>query len=349
MNNVEELPARNLSTEPALETSDASRAAPAPSEERGERPAGASPHGAQLRDRAFNAIVTALALIVLGVPLMMLIELIRASTLAIRAFGTGFLTQSTWDPVNRVFGAFPFIYGTVVSSLIALAIAVPVSLGLAIFLSDLAPYRIRKPLGFMVELLAAIPSIVYGFWGMFVLVPLLREHVEPALTARLGFLPIFQGEPLGFGMLAAGIILAIMIVPTITSISREVLGAVPQTHREAALGLGATPWDMIRYAVLPSARSGIIGAIILGLNRALGETMAVTMVIGNRPKVSTSILDPAYSMASVIANEFAEADSDLYLSALSEIALLLLGVALIMNFVARWFVSATKHRLRQPS
>jgi phosphate transport system permease protein len=345
MNNVQELPAPNLSTEPVL---DASRS-PVRAEERGERPAGPSPHGARIGDRAFTVIVTGLALVVLGVPLVMLLELIRASALSLRTFGVGFLSASTWDPVNRLFGAFPFIYGTVVSSLIALAMAVPVSLGLAVFLSDLAPFRIRKPLGFLVELLAAIPSVVYGFWGMFVLVPLLREHVEPVLVARLGFLPLFSGEPLGFGMLAAGIILAIMIVPTITSISREVLGAVPNTHREAAIGLGATPWDTIRYAVLPSARSGIVGAIILGLNRALGETMAVTMVIGNRPKASISILDPAYSMASVIANEFAEADSDLYLSALSEIALLLLGVALVMNIFARWLVSATKSRMGRSS
>jgi phosphate transport system permease protein len=301
----------------------------------------------QLGDKAFRTVVTAFGLIVLLVPALMLIELIRASMPAIRAFGAQFLTSSTWDPVKLVFGAWPFIYGTIVSSLIALLIAVPVSLGLAIFLSDLAPHRLRKPIGFMVELLAAIPSVVYGFWGIFVLVPLLREHVQPFLGKHLGFLPFFQGPPLGFGMLAAGVVLAIMIVPTVTSISREILQAVPSTHREAALGLGATPWDVIRFAVLPSARSGIVGAIILGLNRALGETMAVTMVIGNRPKASLSLFDPAYSMASVIANEFAEADSDLYLSALSEIALLLFGVALIMNFLARWLVSATKNRMEK--
>jgi phosphate transport system permease protein len=301
----------------------------------------------QLGDKAFRAVVTTFGLAVLLVPALMLLELIRASMPAIRAFGAQFLTASTWDPVKHVFGAWPFIYGTVVSSLIALLLAVPVSLGLAIFLSDLAPHRIRKPLGFMVELLAAIPSVVYGFWGIFVLVPLLREHVQPFLGKHLGFLPFFQGPPLGFGMLAAGVVLAIMIVPTITSISREVLQAVPSTHREAAVGLGATPWDVIRFAVLPSARSGIVGAVILGLNRALGETMAVTMVIGNRPKASLSLFDPAYSMASVIANEFAEADSDIYLSALSEIALLLFGVALLMNFLARWLVSATKNRMEK--
>lgn len=301
----------------------------------------------QLGDKAFRAIVTAFGVTVLLVPALMLLELIRASMPAIRAFGAQFLTSSTWDPVKHVFGAWPFIYGTVVSSIIALLIAVPVSLGLAIFLADLAPHRLRKPISFLVELLAAIPSVVYGFWGIFVLVPLLREHVQPFLAKHLGFLPFFQGPPLGFGMLAAGVVLAIMIVPTITSISREVLQAVPSTHREAAVGLGATPWDVIRFAVLPSARSGIVGAIILGLNRALGETMAVTMVIGNRPKASLSLFDPSYSMASVIANEFAEADSDIYLSALSEIALLLFGVALIMNFLARWLVNATKNRMEK--
>jgi phosphate transport system permease protein len=301
--------------------------------------------GAQIADRLFTGTATAFGLVVLALPAVMLVELIVASLPSIRAFGLPFLTSSTWDPVRHSFGAWPFIYGTVVSSLIALFIAVPVSLGLAIFLSDLAPHGLRKPLGFLVELLAAIPSVVYGFWGIFVLVPFLREHVQPFLGEHFGSLPFFQGPPLGFGMLAAGVVLAIMIVPTITSISREVLKAVPQTHREAAIGLGATPWDTIRYAVLPSARSGIAGAIILGLNRALGETMAVTMVIGNRPKASASLFDPAYSMASVIANEFAEADSDIYLSALSQIALLLFAVALIMNFVARWLVSVTKSRV----
>jgi phosphate transport system permease protein len=306
-------------------------------------PETARPH---VGDRVFKAVVTGFGVSVLAVPLLMLVALIIASITSIRRFGFSFVTSSTWDPVHEVFGAWPFIYGTVVSSILALVLAVPVSLGLAIFLSDLAPPRIRRPLGFVVELLAAIPSVVYGFWGIFVLVPFLRDHVQPFLGAHLGFLPLFRGEPLGFGMLAAGIILAIMIVPTITSISREVLAAVPDTHREAAIGLGATPWDVIRVAVLPAARSGIIGAIILGLNRALGETMAVTMVIGNRPKVSASLFDPAYSMASVIANEFAEADSDAYLSALSEIALLLLGVALVMNLFARWLVDATKQRIR---
>jgi phosphate transport system permease protein len=298
-----------------------------------------------LGDRIFAGVVRGFGVAVLVTPALMFLSLLVASATSLRRTGLGFFTSSEWDPVHERFGALPFIYGTVVSSIVALVLAVPVSLGLAIFLSDLAPHRVRRPLGFVVELLAAIPSVIYGFWGIFVLVPFLRETVEPFCIEHLGFLPFFRGEPLGFGMLASGIILAIMIVPTITSISREVLGAVPDTHREAAIGLGAHPWDVIRHAVLPSARSGILGAVILGLNRALGETMAVTMVIGNRPKVSASLLDPAYTMASVIANEFAEADSDTYLSALSEVALLLLGVALVMNLFARWLVSATKQRM----
>jgi phosphate transport system permease protein len=312
----------------------------------GEAPPAALPtrRGGPTGDRIFAGALTLLGATVVALPVLMLLALLHASGLAIARFGVSFLTSGTWDPVHEKFGALPFVYGTVASSLLALAIAVPVSLGLAIFLSDLAPERVRRPLGFVVELLAAVPSVVYGFWGIFVLVPFLREVVEPFLSARLGFLPLFRGEPLGFGMLAAGIILAIMIVPTITSVSREVLKAVPDLHREAAVGLGATPWDVIRVAVLPAARAGVVGAVILGLNRALGETMAVTMVIGNRPKVSASLLDPAYSMASVLANEFAEADSDVYLSALSEIALLLLGVALVMNLLARWLVNATKAR-----
>jgi phosphate transport system permease protein len=293
----------------------------------------------------FAFVVRILGIVVAAVPAAMLLALLVASSASIRRTGLAFLSSSRWDPVHERFGAWPFIYGTVASSLLALCLAVPVALGLAIFMSDLAPHRARRPLGFVVELLAAVPSVIYGFWGIFVLVPFLREDVEPLLIRHLGFLPLFHGEPLGFGMLAAAIILAIMIVPTITSVSREVLLAVPDTQREAAIGLGAQPWDVIRYAVLPSARSGVVGAVILGLNRALGETMAVTMVIGNRPKVSASLLDPAYTMASVIANEFAEADSDAYVAALSEIALLLLGVALLMNLFARWLVTSTKLRM----
>ena len=332
MSQVEELPVTEVTGDPATPAESTAATRPPPLG----RPTG---------DRAFKGVMTLFGLTILAVPAMMVLQLAHTSQLSLAKFGLSFLTSSKWDPVHLEFGAWPFIYGTVLSSLLALVIAVPISIGLAIFLSDLAPSRLRKPLSFLVELLAAIPSVVYGFWGIFVLVPLLRETVEPWIIKYFGTIPFFEGPPLGFGMLAAGIILAIMIVPTITSITREVLKAVPDTHREAAIGLGATPWDTIRYAVLPAARSGIVGAIILGLNRALGETMAVTMVIGNRPKAAASILAPGYSMASVIANEFAEADSDLYLSALAEMALLLLCVALVMNLAARWLVSMTKNKM----
>lgn len=300
--------------------------------------------GAHLGDRLFALTTRAFGVAVLALPLVMIAFLYRAAHRSIVTFGPGFLTGTTWDPVREQFGALPFIWGTVVSSLLALCMAVPVALGLAIFLSELCPQRLRKPLSFLSELLAAIPSVVYGFWGIFVMVPWLRDTVEPALIRWFGDLPLFRGQPLGFGMLAAAMVLAIMIVPTIASISREVLRAVPESQREAAIGLGATPWDTIRRAVLPAARSGILGAVLLGLNRALGETMAVTMVIGNRPHISTSLLDPAYSMASVLANEFTEADKDIYVSALSEIGLLLFGVALIMNLGARWLVAGVKRR-----
>jgi phosphate transport system permease protein len=301
--------------------------------------------GAHLGDRLFTAGTGMFGALVLALPVLMVALLYRASRASIATFGAGFLTGTKWDPVREEFGALPFIWGTVVSSLLALCLAVPVALGLAIFLSELCPQRLRRPLSFLSELLAAIPSVVYGFWGIFVMVPWLRDTVEPALIRWFGALPLFRGQPLGFGMLAASLILAIMIVPTIASISREVLRAVPESQREAAIGLGATPWDVIRRAVLPTARSGILGAVLLGLNRALGETMAVTMVIGNRPKISASLLDPAYTMASVLANELLEADREIYVSALSEIGLLLFGVALIMNLGARWLVSGVKRRV----
>jgi phosphate transport system permease protein len=305
-----------------------------------------SSRGSGLSSRLFFGTTTTFGVVLLVLPIAMLIALAVAARSSIATFGFGFLTSSTWDPVKRQFGAAPFIFGTIVSSVLALLIAAPISLGVAIFLSELAPHRVRKPLGLLVELLAAIPSVVYGFWGIFVLVPLMREYIEPFLQAHLGFLPLFDGEPLGFGMFSAGVILAIMIVPTITSIAREVLRAVPMAQREAAAGLGATRWDVIRYAVVPAARSGLIGAILLGFNRALGETMAVTMVIGNRPKISGSLFAPGATMASVIANEFAEADSSVYLSALAEIGLLLLVLALILNLIARGLVGNTKKAAR---
>jgi phosphate transport system permease protein len=289
-------------------------------------------------DLVFRALVATFAATVLVVVAAMAFEMARASFPSIPHFGLGFVVSSSWDPVRDSFGALPFIYGTVVSSLIALVLAVPVALGVAVFLTELAPLRLRTPIGFTVELLAAVPSVVYGLWGIFALAPLLRDHVEPMLASVFGFLPLFQGPHQGYGMLAGGTILAIMILPTIASVSREVLRAVPDSYREGALALGATRWESLRDVVLPFARSGLTGAVILGLGRALGETMAVTMVIGNRAEISASLFAPSYTMASVIANEFTEATGDLYLSSLSEIGLLLFVVTLLLNIVARLLV-----------
>jgi phosphate transport system permease protein len=265
-------------------------------------------------------------------------EMTRAAWPAIKAFGWRFVVTSTWDPVAEHFGALPFVYGTLVSSALAMLIAVPLGIGAAIYLAEMSPLWIRPPVAFLVELVAAIPSVIYGLWGIFILAPFLRNWVQPLLGRTLGFLPLFQGPPYGVGMLAAGLILAIMVVPYITAVGREVLRAVPDAQREAALGLGATRWETTRIAVLAYGRSGLIGAVLLGLGRALGETMAVTMVIGNRPEVSASLFAPAYTMASVIANEFAEATSDLYISALIEVALLLFVVTVVVNGLARLLV-----------
>ena len=291
-----------------------------------------------LGDRVYRTLILASVWVVLLLAGGLVAALGWESWAAIRAFGLRFLITSHWDPVAGEFGALPFIYGTLVSSLLALLIAVPLSLGAAIFLAELAPAWVRPPVAFLIEMLAAVPSVVYGLWGIFVLVPWLRDWVQPALGRSLGFLPLFQGPPYGIGMLAAGLILSIMIVPYITSVSREVLLAVPGSQREAALGLGATRWETTRIAVLRYGRSGLIGAILLGLGRALGETMAVTMVIGNRPEVSISLFAPGYTMASVLANEFTEATSDLYVSALVEIGLLLLVVTVLVNGLARLLV-----------
>jgi phosphate transport system permease protein len=291
-----------------------------------------------LGDRVYRTLILASVWLVLLLAAGLVAALTWESWAAMRAFGLRFLVTSHWDPVAGEFGALPFIYGTLVSSLLALLIAVPLSLGAAIFLAELAPAWVRPPVSFLIEMLAAVPSVVYGLWGIFVLVPWLRDWVQPALGRSLGFLPLFQGPPYGIGMLAAGLILSIMIVPYITSVSREVLLAVPGSQREAALGLGATRWETTRIAVLRYGRSGLIGAILLGLGRALGETMAVTMVIGNRPEVSISLFAPGYTMASVLANEFTEATSDLYVSALVEIGLLLLVVTVLVNGLARLLV-----------
>src|SRR3990172_803736 len=282
-------------------------------------------------DRVFSLLIRAAVWAVVLVGAALVLVMIVAALPSVKAFGWRFPVTSTWDPVASSFGALPFVYGTVVSSLLALLIALPLSLGAAIYLAEFAPPTIRSAIAFLIELLAAIPSVVYGLWGIFVLAPWLRQWVQPALGASLGFLPLFQGPPYGVGMLAAGLILAIMIVPFITAVGQEVLLAVPNVQREAALALGATRWETTRLAVLRYGRSGLIGAVLLGLGRALGETMAVTMVIGNRPEISTSLFAPGYTMASVLANEFAEATSDLYLSALIEIGLLLLGVTIVVN------------------
>ena len=271
-------------------------------------------------------------------------KMVSASRLSLSHFGWHFLTGQTWDPVAEVFGALPFIFGTLASSLLALAIAVPIALGAAIFLSELAPLSLARPLGFLVEMLAAVPSVVYGLWGIFVLAPWLRESVEPLLVRVFGFIPFFSGPALGTDLFAGGLILAIMILPTISSVSREVLRAVPLTLREAALALGATRWETVRIAVLPPARSGIVGATVLGLGRALGETMAVTMVIGNRPQIPHSLFSPAYTLASVIANEFSEATGDLHLAALAEMGLILFGVSVILNAIARLLVYSVRSR-----
>ena len=297
-----------------------------------------------LGDAIFKYTTLSFALLVLLLIFLMGFQMYRDSQPSIAKFGWGFLTGTTWDPVQDQYGALPFIFGTLASSAIALLIALPLSVAIAIFLSELAPEKLRGPLSFLIELLAGIPSIVYGLWGIFVLVPWIRTSIEPGISKHLGFLPLFKGTPYGFGMLAAGLILAVMILPIITSISRDVLRSVPQILREGSLAVGATKWESIRL-VLKDARSGIMGATLLGLGRAIGETMAVTMVIGNRPTISYSLFDPGYTMASVLANEFTEATTSMYISALVEISLLLFVVTIIVNMLARLLVwSVTKSK-----
>jgi phosphate transport system permease protein len=296
--------------------------------------------GSAAGDRIYRGALTFFALCV---PLLLVLiawELAVAGWPALRRFGLDFLTSSEWNPVVGRFGAGPAIYGTLVSSAIALLLATPLALGVSVFLSELAPRWLRQPVAFLVDLLAAIPSVVYGLWGIFVLLPLLRDPVMPFLrdTLGLGATPFFTGPAYGPSMLAAGLILAIMVLPYIASVSREVLLAVPRSQREAALALGATRWETIRGAVLPYARSGIIGGIILGLGRALGETMAVTMLIGNRHDISASLFAPGYTMASLIANEFSEASSDAHLSALMAVGFVLFVITLLVNALARWLV-----------
>jgi phosphate transport system permease protein len=295
-------------------------------------------HGAAYGDQAFKAILTVTAALIPILLGFLVYELWVGSRLAMAKFGLGFVSTSVWDPVAGQFGAFPLIFGTLLSSLIALLIAVPLSLGVAIYLTEFAPRVLRQPVAFVIGLLAAIPSVVYGLWGIFVLVPVLRKTAFPFLRDVLGFLPFFQGPIYGPSMLAAGMILAIMVMPYIMSVSREVLLAVPNSQREAALALGATRWEAVVTAVLPYARSGIVGAVILGLGRALGETMAVTMLIGNRHEIAASLFAPGYTMAAAIANEFSEAATDIHFSALTYVAFVLFVVTVLVNAGARLLI-----------
>ncbi|HJW49984.1 MAG TPA: phosphate ABC transporter permease subunit PstC [Candidatus Limnocylindria bacterium] len=291
-------------------------------------------------DRIFAAGVAALAMLVpltlVAITLLILID----SWPALTTFGISYFTTTEWDPVKLVFGAAAYVYGTLVTTIIAVTLAAPVAVGAAIYLTEFAPRVIRAPIAFTIELLAYIPSIVYGLWAIFVMVPVMRSTIEPGLQATLGQVPLvghlFSGTPVGFDLLSGGVVLAIMILPILMAVSREVLLAVPPTQREAMIGLGATRWEAVSRAVIPYARPGIIGGAVLGVGRAFGETMAVTMVVGNSSReISGSLFVPGYTMASAIANQFVEADSELYFSAIVEIALVLLLVAVVVNGVAR--------------
>jgi phosphate transport system permease protein len=295
-------------------------------------------------DRGFRLGTGFFAFLVVLLVFGIFFELFRTSDLSIKKFGFNFWRTTTWDPVAGQFGALPFIWGTLYSSILALVLSTPVALGIAIFLSELSPRALRTPLTFLTELLAAIPSIVYGLWGIFVLVPVVRK-LELMTPAWLKKVPLFAGPPLGVGMLAAGLILAVMIIPFASSVSREVLKAVPATQREAAYALGATRWEAIQ-AALRFGRTGIIGAIMLGFGRALGETMAVTMVIGNNPRISASLYAAQHTMSAVIANEFTEADTDLYLSALIEIGLVLFILTVIINAISRFLIWSVSREVK---
>ena len=289
-------------------------------------------------DKIFSNITLIFTLALVGILIGLVVVLVIEAMPAITRFGFSFLTSSTWDPVKQIFGALPAIYGTLLSSIIGLIIAVPISLGAAIFLVELAPAWLKGPASFIIEMLAAIPSVIIGLWGLYVLVPVVRSPIEKWLGSHLGSLPFFQGPPFGVGFLAAGLILAIMIIPIITAVSRDAIRAVPDEQREAMFALGATRWEMIRKAVLPYCRSGLVGAIILGLGRALGETMAVTMVIGNSYTLSASLFSPGSTIASTIANQFGEAAAGVSVGSLIELALILFGVTLLVNVVARALV-----------
>ncbi len=295
-----------------------------------------APH---LADRFFRGGTKALAWLVVGILVLIAIVLAASGSQAFATFGLGFVTGTTWDPVKDVYGALPYIFGTLASASIALVIAVPIGILTAVFLAELAPRRVAIPLTFMIELLAAIPSVVFGLWGVFVLSPFLRATVEAWFVDTLGWIPIFAGPSFGVGLFAAGVILAIMILPTIISISREVITSIPNSNREGMFALGATRWEVVTKAVLPAARAGIIGAIILGFGRALGETMAVTMVIGNAQDIPTSIFGQAQTIASKIATTFSEASVGIQTSSLIALGLILLVITVGLNVVARLLVA----------
>lgn len=270
--------------------------------------------------------------------------LVKESWLSIEKFGFGFLFSTAWDPVQSDFGALPAIYGTVVSSIIAIVIALPISIGIAVFLTEMAPKWLKGPIGTAIELLASIPSIIYGMWGLFIFAPFISEYIEPFLTEKLGFLPLFTGAPLGIGMLPAGFILAIMIIPFISSVTRDIFRMVPPMLKESGYGVGATKWEVIHRVVIPYTKSGIIGAVILGLGRALGETMAVTFVIGNSHEISASLLDPATSISATLANEFTEAVEDIYLSSLVELGLILFIITFIVLALAKLLIAKFSYK-----
>ena len=295
-------------------------------------------------DEIARVVTFLFASTVVLVTALLVLELWHGSSLARHKFGFAFFITSVWDPIAGDFGALPFIYGTLVTAFVSLAIAVPLGIGAAIFLAELAPQKISDTLQFFIDLLAAVPSVIYGLLGIFIIVPLMRQYIQPFLKATLGFLPLFSGPAYGIGFFTAGIVLAIMVIPYIVSVSREVLLSVPRDQREAALALGSTRWESTWKVVVPFARTGIMGSIFLALARALGETMAVTMVIGNTPTISASLFSPGYSIAAVIANEFSEATGDLYLQSLIELGLVLFILTFILNGLARLLIILTAQR-----
>ena len=301
------------------------------------------PGSGNVGDRAFNGILWALGAMVLVVAGLIVLNLsLLARPLANEHSLWGFVTGIEWNPVEDHFGALTFLYGTLVTSAVAIVVAVPIAIGLGLFITQFAPAKIGRALTIPVELLAAIPSVVYGLWGLFIVVPWLRASIQPWLGKHFGFLPLFQGPPIGLGYLAAGLILAVMILPTIVAVSVEVMKTTPEANREAALALGATKWEAVMMAVIPYSRAGILGAVLLGLGRALGETMAVTMVIGNSPQISASLFAPGYTLPAVIANEFAEATSNVHIAALAGLGLILFATTFLLNAGARLLVNAVQ-------